>query len=174
MQPPAQDPRQPPMPQGQPTPYGPRAPVARPQSPPTWLNRNLGWVVSVGCLGMIMLGCLFIMSIFGVATTAMKSSDAYALALSAASHDPIVLASLGAPLKVGWFVSGSVHVSGSTGHADLSIPVSGSIHSGKVLAVADKSAGTWTLSKLKVTVDGRAGATDLLPKLSSPTPPASK
>ncbi len=126
----------------------------------------MGWVVSVGCLSIIMIGCLFVMSILGVATTALKSSDAYAIALSAAQHDPTVTAELGSPLQVGWFVSGSVHVSGRTGHADLSIPVSGSVRSGKLSAVADKAAGVWTLSKLNVTVNGRPGALDLLPKLT--------
>ena len=125
----------------------------------------MGWVVSVGCLSMILLGCLFIMSIFGVATTALKSSDAYAIAMSTAEHDPIVIAELGAPLKAGWFVSGSINVSGGAGHADLSIPVSGSVRSGKVNAVAEKTAGVWAFSQLNVTVDGRPGALDLLPKL---------
>ena len=128
----------------------------------------MGWVVSVGCLSMILLGCLFIMSIFGVATTAMKSSDAYAIAMSTAEHDPIVIAELGAPLKAGWFVSGSINVSGGAGHADLSIPVSGSVRSGKVNAVAEKTAGVWAFSHLNVTVDGRPGALDLLPKLLGP------
>ena len=130
----------------------------------------MGWVVSVGCLSMILLGCLFIMSIFGVATTALKSSDAYAIAMSTAEHDPIVIAELGSPLKPGFFVSGSVNVSGGAGHATLEIPVSGSVRSGKVNAVAEKSAGVWSFSKLNVTVDGRPGALDLLPKLSAPSP----
>jgi Cytochrome oxidase complex assembly protein 1 len=160
-----------PPPQLPPTPPAYGQPfLQRPGEPKrTWLSQNLGWVVSVGCLGMILLGCLFIMSIFGVATTAMKSSDAYAIAMSTAEHDPLVIAELGAPLRAGWFVSGSINVSGSTGHAQLSIPVSGSVHSGKVNAVAEKTAGVWTFSKLNVTVDGRPGTLDLLRKLSAPT-----
>ncbi len=161
--------QQPPHPPAAPPPYGPRYPQQGPgAAKPTWLSKNLGWVVSVGCLSMILLGCLFVMSIFGVATTALKSSDAYAIAMSTAEHDPVVIAELGAPLEPGWFVSGSVNVSGGSGHADLSIPVSGSVHSGKVNAVAEKSGGAWTFSKLNVTVNGRPGALDLLPKLSAP------
>jgi Cytochrome oxidase complex assembly protein 1 len=163
--------QQPPYQPPAPPPYGPRFPQGPGAAKPTWLSKNMGWVVSVGCLSMILLGCLFIMSIFGVATTAMKSSDAYAIAMSSAEHDPVVIAELGTPLKPGWFVSGSINVSGSTGHADLSIPVSGSVRSGKVVAVAEKIAGVWTFSKLNVTVDGRPGALDLLPKLSRPGVP---
>jgi hypothetical protein len=154
-----QPPYPPPRPYGAPLPPGPGA------SKPTWLSKNVGWVVGFGCLSVILLGCLFILGIFGVATTAMKSSDAYAIALSTAEHDPVVIAELGAPLKPGWFVNGSVSVSGGSGHASLSIPVSGSVRAGTVNALADKSGGVWTFSKLNVTVDGRAGAIDLLSKL---------
>ncbi|MET0792601.1 MAG: cytochrome c oxidase assembly factor Coa1 family protein [Polyangiaceae bacterium] len=166
--------QQPPYPPA-PPPYGQQLPPAPGAPRPTWLSKNLGWVVSVGCLSMILLGCLFVMSIFGVATTAMKASDAYAIAMSTAERDPVVLAELGAPLKPGWFVSGSVNVSGSTGHADLSIPVSGSVRSGKLIAIAEKVAGAWVFSKLQLTVDGRPGALDLLPKLTAaptPSPPS--
>lgn len=163
--------QQPPNPAPGPARYGARFPQGPGARKPTWLNQNMGWVVSVGCLSIVMLGCLFVMSIFGVATTAMKSSDAYAIALSAAEHDPTVIAELGAPLQVGFFVSGSVRVSNGKGHADLSIPVSGSVRSGKVIAVAEKAAGAWTFSKLNVTVNGRPGVLDLLPKLTGPATP---
>ena len=114
-----------------------------------------------------MLGCLFLMSIFGVATTALKSSDAYAAALKTAQHDPRVTAELGSPLTAGWSVSGSVNVSGAQGKANLTIPISGSRRSGKIHAVAEKAAGVWLFSTLNVTIDGVPGAIDLKPRLAA-------
>lgn len=168
-----QPPPYPPQPQRPPQPpYGAGLPPTPGPAKPTWLSRNVGWVVSAGCLSLVLLGCLFVMSIFGVATTALKSSDAYSIALSTAEHDPVVIAELGSPLKAGWFVNGSVNVSGGAGHATLAIPLSGSVRSGKVNAVAEKAGGVWTFSSLNVTIDGRPGAIDLLPKVSGSGVPA--
>ena len=70
-------------------------------------------------------------------------------------------AELGTPIETGWFVSGSVSVSGPTGHADVSIPLSGPRASGTLYGVADKSAGLWTFSLLELELEGRPGRIDL-------------
>ena len=115
----------------------------------------MGWVIGIGCLSLILLGVLFFASIFGIVTTALKSSDVYQIAMATVERDPATIADLGAPIRAGWFVSGSIHVSGSSGSADISIPVSGSVRSGKVNAVATKASGKWSFSTLNVSIDGR-------------------
>jgi hypothetical protein len=119
-------------------------------------------------LGLLILGAAFFAAIFGAVALGIRASDAYAVALSTASHDSAVVAELGAPIEAGWFVSGSINVSGSSGHADLAIPVSGSVRSGKLYAIATKAAGKWAFSALNVVVDGRPAPIDLLHDLPAP------
>ena len=157
-------------PYGQPTPqapYGAPYPPGPAQPKKSWLSQHIGLALGVGCFGLLILAAGFVFGILMVVTTALKSSDAYSVALSTASADSSVLAELGRPLEPGWFVSGSINVSGSSGHADLSIPVSGSVRSGKINAVADKAAGIWTFSVLNVVIEGRP-TIDLRPALPAP------
>ncbi len=157
-----------PPPYGQPPPapggYGVPYPPAPGQPKRSWLSRHAGLALGLGCFGLLFLVTVFVAGIFAVVTTALRSSDAYSVALSTASSDATVLAELGKPLNPGWFVSGSINVSGSSGHADISIPVSGSLRSGTIHAVADKGAGAWAFSALNVAIDGRP-TIDLLAKL---------
>jgi hypothetical protein len=164
MQQPPYDPLQ--RPQFEAPPFNPGPP--RPQS---WLSRHTGLAIGIGCFGLVLLACLFIGGIFTFISTMMRSSDPYKVALSAAAHDPVVVAALGTPIEAGWFTSGQINVSGPTGHANLSIPISGPRGSATVAVVADKAAGTWTYRTLAVAVEGRAAAVDLLPALpATPSP----
>jgi len=168
MQPPPYDPMQ--RPQFEPPRFNPGL-VPGPQQPKSWLSRHTGLVVGIGCFGLLALFSLFFVGIFGVVSGAMRSSDAYKVAVSTAQHHPAVLAELGSPIEAGWFTSGSINVAGSTGHAQLTIPISGPLRSGTIGVVADKAAGTWTFSTLAVAVDGRAAAIDLRSALPSAPPP---
>lgn len=167
-QPPGPDPMQ--RPQFEPPPFHPVAPPgpARPQS---WLSRHTGLAIGIGCLGLLSFGCLFFVAIFGVVGVAMRSSEPYQVALSAASHHPAVIAELGAPVEAAWLTSGQINVAGSTGHANLSIPISGPRGSATIGVVADKAAGKWTFSTLSVAIAGRAAAIDLRPTLPTLPPP---
>lgn len=146
-------------------PYPALYPPDAAQPPRTWLSRNTGWVISLGCLSAVFLVGLFFIGIFGAVMAAMRTSDVYSIAMYTATSDKALLTELGAPIQAGWFVSGSIEVSGGTGVASISIPVSGSLRSGKVKAVAKKSLGRWTFSVLNAEVEGRPAAIDLLPRL---------
>ena len=87
--------------------------------------------------------------------TAMTSSDAYRLAVERAMSDAEVVEALGEPIEPGWFVSGSVQVTGPTGTADIAVPLRGSRASGTLFVVATKSAGEWTFERLELEVEGR-------------------
>ena len=69
-------------------------------------------------------------------------SDAYQQALAEAVRNRDVRELIGEPIKAGWFISGQISVSGSTGSADLSIPISGPRGKGAIRAVAKKD-GNW-------------------------------
>lgn len=153
----------------QPPPYQPPPYQAVPgPTPPqklSWLSRNMGCAIGLGCMGLLVAVAVFGFAIFGMVMGAIRSSDAYQAAVNAASTNPTVMAELGAPMKPGWFTSGSINTSGSTGHAELSIPISGSVRSGTISALADKAGGTWTFKKLSVSIDGKPTPIDLLPTL---------
>lgn len=103
--------------------------------------------------------CFVIVSIvFG----AMKSSDAYRAALAKAKADPRVVNALGSPVTDGFFVSGKTDVSGSSGHADMTVPISGPKGKGTIYFVASKFAGEWTFSKLMVEIAKTGQRIDLI------------
>ena len=81
-----------------------------------------------------------------------------------ARADLYVKEALGSPIKDGLLVMGNLKVNGSSGHADLAIPVSGPEGSGTIYVVASKSAaaGQWTISRLVVDVKATNERIDLL------------
>ncbi len=127
-----------------------------------WVRRHKLLAAGMGCFGLIVAGCLLLAGLLVVASVALRSSDAYQLALSTATHHPQVVAELGAPVQAGWVTTGSVSVSGATGEASLAIPISGLRSSGTIKASAHKSAGTWAFSVLTVDIASRATPIDLL------------
>lgn len=83
-----------------------------------------------------------------MAFATVKANGAYKIALSAAQGDRNVIAELGEPVKPGMFPSGSSDENGASGHANLSIPVSGPKATGMIYVTATKSAGRWQFSEL--------------------------
>jgi len=75
-------------------------------------------------------------------------------ALDRAKNDQRVVAALGTPIRDGMVPSGNTKVSGSSGEADLAIPISGPKGKATINVIGTKSAGEWTFSKLSVQVDG--------------------
>lgn len=119
-----------------------------------WWSRNWKWCVPTGCFTLIALGVAFFVCIFFLVFSALKSSDAYKTALESAKKDTRVTAALGTPIHDGLIPSGKTNVTGPSGEADLGIPISGPKGSATIYAVATKSGGQWTFSKLEVQVDG--------------------
>lgn len=103
-----------------------------------------------------------VVAVISLVFGAIKSSDVYQQAESRASANAEVKRELGEPIESGWIVSGSISVSGSSGEADIAIPISGPKGDGTVYAVAIKSAGVWKFSTLEVEVEGRDQRIDLL------------
>ncbi len=57
---------------------------------------------------------------------------------------------LGTPVEVGLLTTGNISTSGSSGEADLAIPISGPKGGATVYVVASKSEGEWIFSTLVV------------------------
>ena len=99
---------------------------------------------------------VFLCTIVLVVFSAMKSSDVYKTALARAKADSRVRQALGSHIHDGMFPTGKTNVTGPSGEAELSIPISGSKGKGTIYVIATKSAGEWQYSKLTVkTEDGQ-------------------
>ncbi|MDJ0819622.1 MAG: cytochrome c oxidase assembly factor Coa1 family protein [Desulfobacterales bacterium] len=127
----------------------------------TWWQRNWKWFVPV-CFGVVVLVVGFIVGILALVFGMMKSSDAYKDALAMAQENQYVQEALGSPIEAGLLVMGNINVNGSSGHADLAIPVSGPYGEGTIYVVASKSAGRWTLLNLVTEIAATNERIDLL------------
>lgn len=138
---------------------------------PGWWSRNWKWFAPVGCLTIIALFAAFVAGLVLVVAGAMKSSDAYKLALDKAQRDPRVQQRLGTPIEPGMFVSGSTNVSGTSGKADITIPISGPKGKATIYVDATKFASEWSFNRLEVGFDGDAQRLNLLDPPSAGSPP---
>jgi hypothetical protein len=128
----------------------------------TWLGRNWKWLVpSILVLGLLVIIGFFTLLLYGVSSM-MKSSDAYKVAVERAQNDENVIQAIGEPMQEGLFASGNIHTSGSSGHADMAIPLSGPKGDATVYLVAEKVAGQWQYSDLMVEIESSKNRIDLL------------
>ena len=135
------------------------------------MDRNWKWFVPVACVGGLLAIATFIVMIVMIVFSTIKSSDAYKQAVQTAKNDSRVISAIGAPLKEGLFVTGNISVGGSSGQADLAIPISGPKSSGTIYAVASKSVGVWNFSSLVVEVNGSSQRINLLAGNKDDSPP---
>jgi hypothetical protein len=144
-------------------PAPPPYPTALPKS---WFARNWKWFVPTLILGLVLLLALFVGGVLTLTFGLLKSSEPYQHAIAVASSNPDVVRELGTPITPGWYLSGNINVSGTSGNADLAIPLKGSRHRGTLYVVANKTDGAWTYTKLRMLVEGQESPIELLP-----TPP---
>jgi hypothetical protein len=128
----------------------------------SWLERRPLWKIPLGCLTLLLLIGVSVLVLLTVVTASFRNSDVYKLALAKASENSQVRELIGEPIRPGWLISGQMNVSGSTGNANLLIPVSGPRGKGAIRAVARKSAGVWLFTCLQFTIEGQPASIDLL------------
>ncbi len=136
----------------------------------SWLEQHPHWKIPLGCLTLILLIGVFATILITIITTSFRSSEVYKQAMARATENLQVRERIGEPINAVWLVSGQLNVSGSTGNANLSIPISGPKGKGVIRAVAKKSGSVWRFTYLQVKVEGQPGNIDLLPVL----PPAER
>lgn len=127
-----------------------------------WLRRNLKWLIPTVCLLCVTVFASFAAFILTFVFGMMKSSDAYQYALAIAQANPVFETALGKPIKDGFFISGTINVTGPSGRAELAIPISGSNGNGTIFVVARKSVGLWSYTNLVVEVEATKQRIDLL------------
>jgi len=128
----------------------------------SWFSRNWKWFVPTVILGPIVGLALFIAGLLVIGLGAIKSSAPYQHAVTAATHDARVAQQLGAPVTPGWYFTGNINVSDSSGNADMAIHLNGSARHGTVHVIAKKSDGVWHYETLDVAIDGASDRINLL------------
>ena len=134
----------------------------------SWLERHPLWKIPIGCFVLFVLMAAFGILVITIVTASFRHSEVYTRALTMAKEDSRLREEIGEPIEAGWLVSGQLNVNGSSGHADLSIPISGPRGKGHIRAVANKRSGIWTFTWLQVIFDGHSDAIDLLSEQPHP------
>lgn len=119
---------------------------------------------------LLLLIVLFVFAIFALVFGILRNSDVCQQAFAMAKANPEVRARLGEPIEMGWLVSGQINVTGASGHADISIPISGPKSSATIYARADKTLGRWEFQRLEVEFGSGGPRTVLVPADSPPAP----
>lgn len=129
-------------------------PAAQTQSRTGWLK----WVlVGLALLIAVPGGCSY--WLFSV----LADNEAARIAVAHANLHPEVTAALGTPLKVGRFASGSIQYSGSSGEADLALPVYGPKGGGTLYVKATRESGRWTIDALTLSPDDGSSRIKIIP-----------
>jgi hypothetical protein len=100
----------------------------------------------------------------------MRNSDAAQLALHQAETNPIVVRSIGAPLRTGWLVSGSINIRGQGGEAELALSVVGPKGKGTLYTTAIRHQNQWETTSLAFAKEGESTTQDLLATPVETTP----
>ncbi len=129
--------------------------------PRSWWSRHWKWVVP----GVVLTPVLFcgglLTLVFSVGFSALKNEWYYEQAVARTRANAEVTAVLGTPIDAG-FPSGNIDRTGRSGHADLSIPISGPDGKGTIHLVAEKSDGQWSFSTLEVAIQPTGELIDLM------------
>jgi hypothetical protein len=120
----------------------------------SFLSNKGKWAVGIS-VGVAFLLCIGIVGLIG-------SSEVCRLAVQQAQSNSAVAERLGEPIKQGLVVGGSIKISGSSGSANLEIPLPGPRASGTLYAVAERRVGTWKFETLQLGVRGDRNRVDLL------------
>jgi Cytochrome oxidase complex assembly protein 1 len=124
---------------------------------PDWWSSDSKWKIPLIILGAV----LFCAAIFTTVGVAARNSGAYSGALDRARASAVVREALGSPIRDGIFFTGKIEVSGSSGRANLSIPIQGPKGRGALYVEASKDLGEWQFIRLVVVVKATGESIDL-------------
>jgi Cytochrome oxidase complex assembly protein 1 len=114
------------------------------------------WGAVIWLGGIVLFG-----GIFGGVFYMLKSSEAYRLGVERLEANAEAVNALGAPISTG-MPFGQINFNGAFGRAVLNFSVTGAKAAGQVQLVAFKKDGVWSLTTLKLKIDGRDDVIDLL------------
>jgi cytochrome oxidase complex assembly protein 1 len=131
-------------------------------SPPvpyrSWFARNWKWFVPSVVVVLALGFGLFLWGTLRFVNQMFRLSEPYQAAVQKVEQSPLVAKRLGQPIQIGAFASGEVSSSNTTGHARLSIPISGPLGRGRIIVIAQKLGSRWVYHLIEVRVDGDPAA----------------
>jgi hypothetical protein len=104
---------------------------------------------------MVAGAVIFVAGVTLLVEVSFHNSDLYKLSLEQIRSDQRVTELLGSPIESGWFISGELNNSSTTGHGELGYTISGPKAHAEVLVVGDKRFD-WKIGTLMVRVDGHS------------------
>jgi hypothetical protein len=123
---------------------------------------------------VIWLGAIALFGgIFGSVFYFLKTSEAYQLGVARLEANSEAVSALGPPISTG-IPSGKISVNGASGEAALDYSVTGTRASGRLHLEAVKKNGVWSLTALKLKIDGRDDVIDLLKESRVELPPPAR
>jgi len=128
----------------------------------SWIECHPLWKIPLGFATLMLLIAGFAVGTGTIVVATYRHSDVYKLAMARATGNPTVREEIGEPIEAAWFISGALHINGSSGNADFSIPISGPRSNGSIRVIAFKNAGVWRFTYLQVNVAGQRTCIDLL------------
>lgn len=122
-------------------------------------RKNFGRIFLVIILSLIAGGALFYFSVCGL----IHFSEPYQQSVNLIEKNESALNALGAPIKIGFFITGKIKLKKGFGEATMHIPVSGTKEEGQVTTHFYKENGAWAIDQALLYL---AGSTDPLNLLS--------
>jgi len=119
-------------------------------------------IACFGCIAIVLLGVLGCVGITFAAVSMIKGSQPYKDGLAKATSDKRVGEALGEPVKAQWLAGGNFQDQGSSGTAELVVPLEGSKGEGVLNISATKSGGTWTVNRATVMIPATGKTIDLV------------
>jgi hypothetical protein len=121
------------------------------------IRRN--WIIAALVAVLVLLIAIGV-GVFFFIVSLLKGSDVYREALARMNANERATQVLGLPIEAG-FPMGNIQISGPSGEAALSIPVTGSLRRGTIYLEATKAMGQWTYDRIELEVEGRDERIDL-------------
>ena len=124
-----------------------------------------------GCAIIVVLMGAFVALVFFIMGHVLRANQPYKEVLARAQNDPRVVEALGAPIELGWTVSGRIRTwAGRRSYAHLDIPLRGSKQNGSVyVSATSEDNQPWKYHAMLVTPE-RGEPIDLLVPGQSPGP----
>ncbi|MFT6415997.1 MAG: hypothetical protein ACJARZ_001339 [Dokdonia sp.] len=121
---------------------------------PSWWKRNWKWVVPVGgCLTLIIVGIILIVTIVFGATKIISGSGPYQDSVAKAQNNEQVIELLGEPIETVGIMQGSISFKNSNGDANIRIPIKGPNGKATIYVVGEKRNDVWTYSEQEVRME---------------------
>jgi hypothetical protein len=132
----------------------------------SWLAKNWFWLL----IALAVCGVALLFGIFSLIVGAIRGSDVAKEAVARAQSNAVVAQRVGTPISEGWLVLGSINVSGTSGNADLAVPLSGPKGKATVYVRARKVTGKWNYNFMQAAIEGSDERIDLLASAETPEP----